>query len=402
MLNYNGHKNFKFYYPSDISYLSSKSSSASQRSELLDNSVINPFRTKKTLAVITGATGHLGSVFLKLLENEACDIRALIIENEVPRFLQDSKAKFYKGDVRDKESLRNLLEDIEDYQQVYFFHLASKVSILEKDATVFAINVDGTRNVIDLCKSYKVKRLIYVSSVHALPEGDGRAQIEEFSVSEQFNPQEVVGDYAKSKSIASKLVMEANDAELETVILHPSGIIGPGDYLMGYTSSLLLAFLRKHIKQVVKGGYDFIDVRDVANCVKSAAYLGKGGECYILSNQYYEIKDILNIMAEFSGLKKIRRYVPFGLAKFFCPLLLFMNKLSKSKPLYTKYSLYTLRANSSFNHNKASEVLALSTRPITETIRDTMGFLLEVSDNKLKRIVQNRLAKLNKKKRKKK
>lgn len=377
-----------YFKPDRVGISSFKTISSGLISEHRDENSVEskfPFSDPNILVIVTGASGHLGSCLLQALENEKCGLRAFIYEKEIPEYLKYSRAEFFHGDIRKKDELEQVFSNLEEFNSIYFYHLASKISIQDdEDSDVYTVNVDGTKNVISLCTQYGVKRLIYVSSVHAIPEGENKHTIRELEKSEQFIPAEVTGSYAKSKSIASRAIMEANNDKLETVILHPSGIIGPGDYLIGYTSSLFLAFLKRQIRQTVRGGYDFIDVRDVVSCLLKSAYMARAGETYIVSNQYVEIRDILNILAEYSGLKKIKHYTPMWLARLFCPLLIWIYKLRKMKPLYTKYSLYTLQANSSFSHSKASEVLAFAPRPIAETIRDTMQFLLKIKGDNIK------------------
>ena len=70
----------------------------------------------------------------------------------------------------------------------------------------------------------------------------------------------------------------------------------------------------------VKGGYDFSDVRDVAAGILSAAEHGRTGECYILSNRYVEIKELLDVISEVRGTKKIKVVLPMWLAKVTAPL----------------------------------------------------------------------------------
>ena len=99
------------------------------------------------------------------------------------------------------------------------------------------INVEGTANIIELCKEYHIGKLIYVSSVHALPETPAGQPICEVS---HLSPDAVFGAYGKSKAAATQLILDAAGCGLNASVVHPSGIIGPGD-LSGARCSLLSA-----------------------------------------------------------------------------------------------------------------------------------------------------------------
>lgn len=357
---------------------SSGGSSSAARLQSGGDRDLSFLRSEKSLLILTGATGHLGNTTARLLSGGKAELRCLIFEKDCPNFLRDLPARFYQGDVRCPEDIDALFEDAAG-RDIYFFHLASKISIEDKfDPSLYEINVGGTMNVLAACKKYGAKRLIYVSSVHAIPEPEEkRARIDELKKASDFSMEKVVGDYARSKALATRLVLEANRDGVETVVLQPSGLIGPNDYLFGYTTALFRRFLCKKMRQSVRGGYDFADVRDVAKAVVSAAERGTPGESYILTNQYFEIRELLNTLAELSGLRKIRHDLPIGVAKFFCPFLGWISRLKKERPLYTKYSLYTLRAAASFSHEKASRELLYMPRPIRETLADTIRFLGE-------------------------
>lgn len=121
----------------------------------------------------------------------------------------------------------------------------------------------------------------------------------------------------------------------------------------------------------VKGGYDFVDVRDVAKGCLSAVEKGKVGECYILSNRHYEIKEVLQIVKKIKGGREIVA-LPIWMAKVALPFITLWCKYKKERPLYTKYSLYTLTSDDKFSHDKATKELDYYPRDLFETIQDTI------------------------------
>lgn len=125
---------------------------------------------------------------------------------------------------------------------------------------------------------FGASRLVYVSSVHAIPEKPAPETITE---PDRFAPDEILGDYGKSKAMATALVLEAAQSGLNASVVLPSGILGPGDLARGNMTRMLLSFCRGRLPLGVKGGYDFVDVRDVAAGVLACTERGKAGECYI-------------------------------------------------------------------------------------------------------------------------
>ena len=175
------------------------------------------------LFIITGADGHLGSALVRLLRTRKVNVRGFVLPGHSPVKLPG--VSYFEGDVRDKDSIRPLFENIPEETEVYVIHTAGIVDIShEVSHKVWEVNVCGTKNMLDICKEYNVKRLVYVSSVHAIPEGDKSSVLTEV---DHFDPAWVVGGYAKTKAEATQAVLDAAAEGLNAVVVHPSGIIGP-------------------------------------------------------------------------------------------------------------------------------------------------------------------------------
>lgn len=331
--------------------------------------------------LVTGASGHLGNQVVRFLLDRGEKVRCLIVEKECPPSLQGLDIEIVHGDVRNKRNLEELFLGLED-KEIYFLHLASVISIASKvDPALTEVNVGGTINVIEVCKQYRVKRLLYCSSVHAIPERKNGAPINE---TDSFSPDWVEGAYAKTKAQASQLVLDAGREGLDVVIVHPSGIIGPYDYMaQGRLNQLMGSLVNKKFLFLVHGGYDIVDVRDVALGLIAAADKGRAGECYILSNRFCSISELIQLASEVTGIKVYRFYIAMFLARIVAPISEWWAKIRRKRPLYTRYALYTLVSNSNFSHKKATEELGYQTRPIKESIKDTMDFILAQKKAKL-------------------
>ena len=203
----------------------------------------------KQIYIITGANGHLGSTIVRLLQNTGAEVRGLILPGE--KAFDRENIRYFHGDVRMPDSMRPMFENTGN-AEVLVIHTAGIVDISETvSPTLYDVNVGGTRNVIGLCREYQVKRLVYVSSVHAIPEKDKTSVLTEVT---HFSPKEVVGGYAKTKAEATQLVLDAAKGGLDAVVVHPSGILGPYDASGNHLVQMVRDYLYGKLPACVSGG----------------------------------------------------------------------------------------------------------------------------------------------------
>lgn len=315
------------------------------------------------LFIITGADGHLGGTLIRLLRRRKAMVRGLVLPGHMSPV--GDGVTYFQGDVCQPESLEPLFQDIPAGTWVCLIHTAGIVDISgEVLPLVRAVNVDGTKHILSLCQKHAVDRLVYVSSVHAIPEGDKTQVLHEIT---HFDPDAVVGGYAKTKA-------EATQAVLDAVVVHPSGILGPYDRSGNHLVQLVNDYLQGKLPACVTGGYDFVDVRDVALGCLLAAEKGRKGECYILSNRHYEVRELLSILRSVAGGRRLP-VLPMWMARAAAPGLQWLARRQKKRPLYTSYSLYTLRSNDKFSHDKATAELGYRPRDLVQTLRDTAAWL---------------------------
>lgn len=329
----------------------------------------------KRVFIVTGANGFLGNnIVKKLSKNSENEIRALSFTENKKGPLKGLNCKVFKGDVTNLDSLDEIF-NVNKNDELYVIHCASIVYIKSAyDSDVYKVNVQGTNNIID--KSIETgAKLVYISSTHAIPEKPKGEVITEVT---DFDKNKVNGLYAKTKAEAAKNVLDAvKNRGLNACIVHPSGIIGPNDFKNSHLTQMVVDSAKGSLSACVKGGYDFVDVRDVADGAINACEKGKKGECYILSNKYVEIEDLINMVRNYIGKGKIKTVLPMWFAKSTARLAEAFYNMQKKKPLYTPYSLYALESNALFSHKKADEELEYKTRPIEETVKDTIDDLLK-------------------------
>ena len=328
----------------------------------------------KRIYIVTGASGFLGNNIIRMLEHDDnAEVRAFVLNGESISSLNNLKCSIYYGDVTKADTLNSVFEGSGD-AEIFVIHCAAVVYIKSKyNSRVYDVNVNGTKNIVDKVLKYNAK-LIYVSSVHAIPEKSDGNLISEVSI---FNPDDVVGLYAKTKAEAARYVMDSvKDKGLNACIVHPSGILGPYDFSNSHLTALVREIVRGKLPMCVKGGYDFVDVRDVAKGIIMACDKGKMGECYIMSGEFVSIKKLADLVCDVVGRKRIKVVLPIMIAKIVAPFYEMYYNVKGKTPLFTKYSLYTLSSNSNFSNEKAKRDLGFVNRNITDTVKDMVMWIL--------------------------
>ena len=317
------------------------------------------------MVVVTGATGHIGNVLVRELSARNEKIKAVIPFGEDTTAIKDLDLEIVRGDVRDIELLKQAIEGAN-----IVYHLAGIISILPgKRWLLQEVNVKGTRNVVEACLKSRVKRLVYVSSIHAIKEPPRGTVIDE---TQPFDPSSVLGDYAKSKAQATLEVLEGVRKGLDAVIVCPTGVIGPYDFKGSDMGQLILSYIHNKMKACIDGAYDFVDVRDVAKGIVLAAEKGKKGQSYILSGERISVPGLFSMLEKITGIRAPKFKVPCQLARVIGIVATPYYLLTKSKPLITKDSIDVLASNSYISSQKAKHELGYTSRPIWESLVDSV------------------------------
>ena len=323
----------------------------------------------KKLYLITGATGHVGTVLVPKLVERGEHVRVLVRPGQ-GRTLPDGIEIVY-GDITAPESLRPFFER-EGYDTVTLLHCAAFITIASgNNPRVWDTNVNGTRNVLELALSTGVDRVVYVSSVHAIPE---RPKPEVISEVNSFSPDLVHGQYAKSKAAAAQIALDYAAKGLNLSIVHPSGIIGPGDTeLRNHMIRTVRAMAKGLIPVAMEGGYDFVDSRDIVEGILACEERGRPGECYILSGRYISVLEIINVVRRHVGKRETRIEVPHAVVRRLASVGEHVAAaFGQRAPIFTPYSVYTLHTNGFFSLEKAKRELGYEPRDIEESLRDSL------------------------------
>ena len=321
------------------------------------------------MIVVTGASGHVGANLVRALLHRGEKVRALVHRDR--RALEGLNVEIAEGDILDPESLRRAFKNAD-----VVYHAAAYISILMTEwPRLEKINVIGTRNVVEACLACGVRRLVHFSSIHALAQEPADRPIDEnrpLAQSRRYPP------YDRSKAAGEVEVQRGVRNGLDAVVLNPTGIIGPYDFLPSHSGEVLICLARGTLPALVGGGFDWVDVRDVIEGAFLAEKKAPAGARYILSGHWISVCDMASQVTQCFGARPPRFVSPIWLARIGAPFATLHAVRAGHRPLYTAVSLKALKSNPRISHQKATRELGYQPRAFCSTIKDTLEWF---SDN---------------------
>lgn len=311
---------------------------------------------------LTGASGRIGNVVARRLLEAGHELR--VLQRRDSPALAGLSLQRVHGDLFDEVALTELTQGRE-----VLFHLAAVISIVgDRRGLVRRTNVEGTRNVLKISLQTGVRRVVYFGSVHAFDQFPLGAAFDE---TRPLALQSRVA-YDRSKAEALDLALQfARETALEVIALCPTGVLGPYDYEPSLSGRMLIDFYRRKIPLLVPGGFDWVDVRDVAQAAGAALQRGRSGEAYLLGGAYQTVSELAGLIGRVTGRPVPRRVAPGWLPRLGVPFAAAYAWLTGSRPLYTGESLDALRQGSKrISSEKARQELGYSARPLERTISD--------------------------------
>lgn len=317
------------------------------------------------MIVITGASGLVGGNLVRAMLAGGRSVRALVHQDR--RALAGLDVETVRADLMDAASLELAFKGAG-----VVYHLASSISIrMDNWDALQRVNVDGTRNVVEACLRCGVEKLVYFSSIHAYQQEPLDLALDE---DRPLLTGEGIPPYVRSKAAAESIARQAPERGLPTVIVIPSAILGPFDFRPSYLGQALQLLARGRIPALVRGGYDWVDVRDVVAGAMQAERLGRSGARYILSGHWRSLREVADAAAQVSGVPAPGLTVPIWLAETFQPVMAKLAQINGSQPLYTRTMLDAMRSNRVVSHARASRDLGYAPRPFEETLADTLNW----------------------------
>ena len=257
--------------------------------------------------LVTGGSGFVGSHLVRLLLEAGETVRVLVRPTSALDNLTGLKVECTPGDLRDSASLERAVRGC---AQVY--HCAADYRLWTPDPSeLYRANVEGTENLLKACRAAGVERVVVTSSVAAvgIPK-DGTPGNEDTPVTLE----DMIGHYKRSKFLAEQVAMRFAAEGDPVVVVNPSTPVGPGDVKPTATGRIVTDFLNGRLPAYVQTGLNLVAVEDVARGHLLAARLGTPGRRYILGGQDMTLKEILETLADLSGLPAPTPEIPLWFA----------------------------------------------------------------------------------------
>jgi dihydroflavonol-4-reductase len=311
---------------------------------------------------ITGASGHLGTALINPLLQKGHSIQAQY-RSSVPQISHDN-LHWAQGEITDLVFLKELFKDCD-----VVIHCAGMISLSGNDnEQVFDTNITGTSKVIEAILAHDNIKLIHISSTNAV---DDIPQTEAFDESSQtITNKNYAYGYSKAKS--EQLVLDViRDKHLNAIILRPSALLGPPDYNPSLVGQSVIDLINGKIPALPSGGYDYVDIRDVANTIINSIEHGKSGEIYNLTGKYYSLKAFTKMLSNVTNKRISPLIIPIPLMVCLLPLANLLSLFMKQKSAFTYESLMTLKyGHKNMNNTKAIMELSHQPRHLQETLKD--------------------------------
>jgi dihydroflavonol-4-reductase len=318
-------------------------------------------------AAITGYSGHIGNCLVGELMSKGAEIKVLQYRSGQPSL--QSGIEFIQGSLSDQESLMKLCEGVD-----VVFHLAAVITLTNRNRdAVFETNITGTKNLVDAAMRCGVRKFVHFSSIDAFEPGLPHQLLDEQRP--LFSTQDSV--YAYSKAESERVVKQAAASGLDAVILCPTAVIGPYDYRGSILGNALRKIFENRMPLMVSGGFNWVDVRDVAKAAILAAEYGRSGEKYILSGNFCSLKD-LSLMISKIAQCRIPVFLPVSLVSLFSPFVMLAAAITQSEPVFTRHSLELLKSSPrNISREKAEREIGYHVRPLEQTLTDTYQWYCE-------------------------
>jgi len=316
---------------------------------------------------VTGATGFVGSALAKKLREQGHEVHASVRNPDKAKDLQVLGVKLFRGDVTDKESMREGMQNVDGV-----FHIAGWYKIGAHDKSDGArVNIQGTRNVLELMQGLNIPKGVYTSTCAINSDTHGQVVDENYRFIGKH-----LSEYDRTKAAAHDLAKEFIAKGLPLVIVMPGLIYGPGD-----TSTLrdnIISFLKGQLPALPDQAANcWAHVDDIVQGHILAMEKGRIGESYIIAGERYTFTEAFKLASEITG-KPAPRTIPHQM--FYVMSVLVKPFDSMLPPTYTAEGLRVVAGVTYMGDNsKAKRELGYSPRPFREgwgeTLRHEMKLL---------------------------
>jgi dihydroflavonol-4-reductase len=329
-----------------------------------------PPTESQPLTLVTGGTGFVGRAVVVELLAQGRAVRVLARNPNHPA-LSGLPVEVALGDLRDPVSLGLALNGCSR-----LFHLAADYRLwVPYPEEMYAVNVEGTRQLLAAAQARGLERVVYTSTVGTLGNpGDGTPGREDTPVSLK----DMVGHYKRSKFLAEGVALEFAAAGLPLVVVNPSTPIGPWDWRPTPTGQMIVDFLKGRMPAYLETGLNLIHVADVARGHLLAEAKGQAGEKYILGHENLSLSKIFELLAQISGRPAPRVKLPYWPVLAMAYIEEFLTGYLRGKiPRMPVTAVRMARKFMYFDNTKAVKYLGLTLTPVRQALKEAVAWFRE-------------------------
>ena len=318
-------------------------------------------------AVVTGATGFVGSAVARRLLRDDHRVRVLARPGSDRRNLQGLDVQVVEGDLTDAASLARLCDGCDA-----LFHVAADYRLWAPEPEqLYKTNVEGTRSLLEAAAQAGVPRIVYTSSVATLGiPADGQPGDEDSPVSLA----DMVGHYKRSKFLAEALVRDYAAKGLPVVIVNPSTPVGPRDIKPTPTGRMLRDAVAGRLPAYVDTGLNIVHVDDVADGHWLAFQRGVVGQRYILGGSNMSLRELLTEIADIVGGTPPRWRLPHAAVMPVAYVAEAWARLSGTQPIATIEEVRMSKKRMFFSSAKAERELGYAAGPVRLALEDAVAW----------------------------
>jgi nucleoside-diphosphate-sugar epimerase len=307
------------------------------------------------LSLVTGATGFVGVALVKRLLGRGDTVRCLVRESSDLAPLKELNVELAEGDVKDFGST---LAASRGADRVY--HCAAAVGIgTVPRSEYYAVNSEGTRNVVRACEEAGVAALVYASTQSVTFDFEERIGAAEDSPS---YPLRYKDPYSESKALGERAVLEAGrDGRVRAVAVRPTFVWGPGDRLM---LPPLAKMAKRNQLFLIGGGLSRISPCHVENVCESMLLVADrddvSGEAFLVTDdEDIAVGEFTRRMIEAIGLPGPTKSIPYRAAFTLAAIVERLHELPliRKPPSMSRYGVAIMGLNLTFSCEKAKQVL---------------------------------------------
>lgn len=317
--------------------------------------------------LLTGANGFVGLNVVKALLAANHQVTAYVRASSNVSFLEPFGVTLVRGELHDGQRLRAAMEGHDGV-----IHTAGNTSSHPRDWPLLAaVNVDGTRAVIDAALACGIPRLVYTSTSSTIgAHNDPAAQASEDTALAGFRAK---NPYAQSKLQAEALVYRACDRGLSAVILNPAEVLGEYDYSMQW-GRMVLAVAYNQLPFLPPGGASFCGAGDVGAAHVSALTNGRVGERYLIAGANTRYSELISTIEAVVPCQADRPQTPYSSVYLKTWLQEKLPWLVRGEPVVDAYRLRVFGGVYYFSSAKAERELGYRPSPLRQMVEECVSW----------------------------